>query len=246
MMQARGMDYDRAAGRYAAHRRIHSGVFQELCRTGRLGTGSIALEVGCGTGNYVEALRKRFRCSAYGLDPSAAMLVHARTTSNRVGWVLGRGEQLGFADNTFDLVLSVDVIHHVSDKAGFFCEMARSLRSGGRLCTVTDSEETIRRREVLSGYFPETVQSELERYPPLAQLEAWSAAAGLEPLDTVVAQEPYEITSSQPFRDKAYSALHNISENAWRAGLVRLERDLKDGPVQGSSRSVCVWSRKSE
>ncbi len=79
----------------------------------------------------------------------------------------------------FDLVFSVDVIHHVSDKAAFYREAARVLQPGGHACTVTDSEEIIRRREVLSGYFPETVEVELARYPRLADLEGWMAEAGL-------------------------------------------------------------------
>ena len=40
-------------------------------------------------------------------------------------------------------------------------ETARTLRPGGWVCTVTDSAEIIRRREILSGYFPETVAIEL-------------------------------------------------------------------------------------
>lgn len=245
MIQVCNVNYDQGANDYAAHRRIHSGVFRELCGQGRLSPGSTVLEVGCGTGNYVRALARRFRCVAYGLDPSAAMLVHAGTHPEQVVWVLGRAEQLGFPDGTFDLILSVDVIHHVSDRAAFYHKMARILRPGGRVCTVTDSEAIIRRREVLSGYFPETVEAELARYPRVAQLEAWMAAEGLGEIEVVTVKEPYELTSDQPFRDKAYSSLHLISEKAWRTGLERLERDLARRPIRGASRYACVWGRKT-
>jgi len=111
---------------------------------------------------------------------------------------------------------------------------------------VTDSEKSIRQREVLSGYFPETVELELTRYPRIGQLEAWMAAAGLKVLSTAMVKEPYEVTSIQPFRDKAYSSLHIISEAAWRGGLERLERDLACGPIRGTSRYACVWGCKPE
>jgi ubiquinone/menaquinone biosynthesis C-methylase UbiE len=239
-----GVCYDLTAGAYAAHRRIHAGVFRALCERGRLGPESAVLEVGCGTGNYVSALARHTGCAACGLDPSAAMLAHACTRAEKVTWLLGRAELLGFASQVFTLVFSVDVIHHVSDKSGYFREVARVLRPGGQVCTVTDSEEIIRRREVLSGYFSETVEIELARYPRINQLEAWMAAAGLVELVVVTVEQPYEIGSAQPFRDKAYSSLHLISEEAWQAGLQRLECDLARGPIRGVSRYACVWGRK--
>jgi ubiquinone/menaquinone biosynthesis C-methylase UbiE len=236
--------HDLTAGQYAAHRRIHAGVFRALCERGRLGPESVVLEVGCGTGNYISALAGYTGCAACGLDPSAAMLAHTRTRAERVTFLLGRAEQLGFVGRVFTLVFSVDVIHHVADKAGYFREVARVLRPGGQVCTITDSQEIIRRREVLSGYFPETVEIELARYPRIAQLEAWMAAAGLvEPL-AVTVEQPYEVTSAQPFRDKAYSSLHLISEEAWQAGLQRLECDLARGPIRGVSRYACIWGHK--
>ena len=244
MAQLAAIDYNQAAGSYAVHRRVHPGVFRELCERGRIESRSTVLEVGCGTGNYVNALVGYTGCTAWGLDPSAEMLAYARARLERVGWLVGRAEQLDFAAQTFDLVFSVDVIHHVSDKAVFYRETARILRPGGQVCTVTDSEEIIRRREVLSGYFPETVEVELARYPRLADLEGWMAEAGLASLGAVVVEEPFEVSDAQPYRDKAFSSLHLISEEAWRAGLERLEQALARGPIRGASRYACLWGRK--
>jgi ubiquinone/menaquinone biosynthesis C-methylase UbiE len=163
-----------------------------------------------------------------------------------VTWVQGRAEALGFADEALDLVFSVDVIHHVADRATFYQQAARVLRPGGRLCTVTDSADIIRCREILSGYFPETVEIELARYPRIIQLEAWMAAAGLVAFEVMTVETPYQITSSQPVRDRAYSSLHLIPEEAWQAGLARLERDLVRGPVRGAARYACLWVRRPE
>ena len=243
-MQVHTVDYNQAAGEYAAHRGIHPGVFGQLCARAALGPGSRVLEVGCGTGNYSTALSDTFGCAAFGLDPSIAML--ARTRSERVHCLLGAARALSFAAGAFDLIFSVDVIHHVGDRAAFYRGAARALRPGGLICTVTDSEDMIRRREILSGYFPETVEIELARYPRVAQLEAWSSAAGLDALGVVAVEEPYEITCAAPFRDRAYSSLHLIPGEAWRAGLERLERDLARGPVRGAARYSCVWARKPE
>jgi SAM-dependent methyltransferase len=241
-MQTHAIDYNQAASEYAVHRQVHGGVFRELLARVALSPDSCVLEVGCGTGNYATALAEGSGCTACGLDPSIEMLAQARTEGVR--WLLGRAEELGFADGTFDLVFSVDVIHHVSDKAAFYREAARVLHPGGWLCTVTDSAEMIRRREILSGYFPESVEIELARYPRVDQLKEWMHAAGLEAFCVTAVDEPYEVTSAQPFRDRAYSSLHLIPEEAWRVGVEHLERDLAHGPIRGVARYACVWGCK--
>jgi ubiquinone/menaquinone biosynthesis C-methylase UbiE len=165
------LDYDRFASAYGPNRRTHPGVLAALVTTGQLGAASRVLEVGCGTGNYVAALADEVGCAVAGLDPSPAML---RQAAERAPWIPlheGRAETLPFADGAFDLIFSVDVIHHVEDRLAFFREAFRVLAPGGSLCTATDSEDDIRRRVPLSSHFPETVAVELRRYPAIATLE---------------------------------------------------------------------------
>lgn len=244
------MDYDQCAADYATHRQLHAGVLQVLLSLGRPGPGSRVLEVGCGTGIYLQALAQRAGCIAYGLDTSMGMLARARQHTGQafrpghVTWLQGKAERLPFSGSTLDLVLSVDVVHHLTDVPRFYREAARTLGYGGLLCTVTDSADIIRQREALSGYFPETVDAELARYPRIANLKEWMAEAGFGDLTAVTVEEPYEITSAQPFRDRAFSALLIIPQAAWRAGLERLERDLTQGPVRGCSRYVCLCGRR--
>ena len=242
MVQTLAVDYDQAAKNYAAHRQIHGGVFREFRVRNSLHPGARVLEVGCGTGNYITALAETSGCTAYGLDSSIEML--SRICPDEVHCLLGRAEELGFADANFHLVYSVDVIHHIGDKAAFYGEGTRVLQPGGWLCTVTDSADMLRRREILSGYFPETVEIELARYPCISQLDTWMNRAGLVSFRVSAVEEPYQVTSIHPFRNRAYSSLHLIVEQAWQAGLERLERDLARRQIQGVARYACVWGRK--
>jgi ubiquinone/menaquinone biosynthesis C-methylase UbiE len=244
--QERGnvIEYDQIALDYARHRKVHPGVLGGLMARGGIGSGSRVLEVGCGTGNYVAAIQAATGCSCWAIDPSEEMLAAARGGSTGATFQLGRGERLEFEPDSFDLVFSVDVIHHVEDHAAHFLEVYQVLKPGGLVCTVTDSEWMIRHREPLAVYFPETVDVDLRRYPRMAALRALMQEAGFGEIEEHTVEFSYEIEDSRACRDRAFSALHLISQNGFEEGLRRLERDLEAGPIQGVSRYVLLWGGK--
>ncbi len=238
------MDYDRLAAEYALHRRVHPDVWLDLLHNTDLRPTSCILEVGCGTGNYITMLAQQFGCAAWGIDPSEGMLAQARARAPQVNFNVGRGEQLDFPAEMFDLVFSVDVIHHVEDRPRYFAEAYRVLKPGGKVCTVTDSEAIIRNREPLSNYFPETVPIELARYPALAELQQLMAAAGFCNLLENSVEFMHELADIQMYRDRAFSVLHLIPEAAFARGIARMEADLQRGPLQRISRYVLLWGEK--
>ncbi len=173
------------------------------------------------------------------------MLAHARARSSTVTFQTGRAEVLDFASDTFDLVFSVDVIHHVVDRPASFREAYRILRAGGRVCTVTDSEDIIRRRQPLSEYFPESVAVELARYPKIADLEDFMRQAGFTDLRQQTVEYAFTTTDIQAYRDRAFSSLHLISEAAFQAGIRRMEADLQKAPIQCVPRYLLLWGSKA-
>ncbi|MFM9105250.1 MAG: class I SAM-dependent methyltransferase [Chloroflexota bacterium] len=238
---ARTLDYNRIAGDYARHRKIHPGVFAGLMAGGELGAASRALEVGCGTGNYASAIRAATGATVFGIDPSREMLAKAGTQDRDLILAEGSAERLAFEDGTFDLVYSCDVIHHVKDRPAFFAEALRVLRPGGRLCTVTDSHHDIARRIPLSSHFPETVAIELARYPSIGTLASEMMAAGFGGIFEEHAEQPYPLNDISGYRDRAYSSLHLIDEAAFAAGIARLEDDLASGPIAAVSLYTLLW-----
>ncbi len=73
------------------------------------------LEVGCGYGKILYALRERVDVPLAGVDFSRSQLGLARTFLaqwDAVELFLGRGDQLPFADNSFDMVVTSAVILH--------------------------------------------------------------------------------------------------------------------------------------
>jgi SAM-dependent methyltransferase len=237
------VDYDALSEQYAEHRTHDEMVVDALRRGGGVAAGRCVLEVGCGTGNYLLALQALTGCAACGVDPSEEMLAVARRRSDAAEFTLAAAEAVPFADQRFDFVYSVDVIHHVADPAVVVAEAFRVLRSGGRLCIATDNEATIKGR-LLARYFPETISVELARYPSGSNLHAAMAAAGFGEIREDVVASTYRVVDSRPYRHKAFSCLHLIPEDAFQAGLERLERELENGAIEAVARKVLVWGAK--
>jgi SAM-dependent methyltransferase len=237
------IDYDQIAAEYARHRQVHPGVLESLCQAV---TGvSRVLEVGCGTGNYIVALELLVGCPCWGIDPSAEMLSQAEGRSPTIRSQIARAEYLALASGAFDLVFSVDVIHHIDDRSRYMHEAYRVLVPGGRICTTTDSEWIIRHRQPLATYFPETIQADRARYPRITELRAHMERAGFDEIVEHTVECPYHLADIQAYRDKAFSALHLIPDEAFRRGIARMERDLLAGPIPCISRYTLLWGRKA-
>jgi hypothetical protein len=68
--------------------------------------------------------------------------------------------------------------------------------------------------------------------------------AGLVPLEEQTVAFAGELSDVGPFRDKAYSCLRLISDEAFRCGIARMEDDLRVGPIAWVSRYCLVWGSK--
>lgn len=90
------------------------------------------LEIGCGTGLLLERLRPLVT-NIRGMDPSVPSLAQASVPNGRL--IAADGLRSPFADESFDLVIAVCVLHHVplDRRAEFLSEAVRITRRGGRV-----------------------------------------------------------------------------------------------------------------
>ena len=102
----------------------------------------------------------------------------------------------------------------------------------------------IRARLPLTAYFPETAEVDLRRYPGIASITRSMASAGFVDLDEQTVEFPYELRTAAPYREKVFSGLRLISEEAFQRGLRRLEEDLAKAPIPCVSRYTLVWGTK--
>jgi ubiquinone/menaquinone biosynthesis C-methylase UbiE len=107
----------------------------------QLQPGESVLDVGCGTGTLAMVAWQRVgeTGSVSGIDPSPQMIDRANRKAVRRGLAIdfqvGVIEQLSFPDQSFDVVLSTFMMHHLPDdlKRRGLAEIARVLKPGGRL-----------------------------------------------------------------------------------------------------------------
>ncbi|MBI4503064.1 MAG: methyltransferase domain-containing protein [Gemmatimonadetes bacterium] len=106
--------------------------------------GKRVLEIGCGRGGFACWLaglpRPPLRLA--GADFSPAAVQRARAFARERGvrgvqWEVEDIQRIGHPDGTFDTVISCETIEHVPDPPRAVREMARVLKSGGRLLLTT-------------------------------------------------------------------------------------------------------------
>ena len=97
-----------------------------------------ALDVGTGTGDLAQELRRRGAAHVVGVDISPEMLAVARSKAappghRDVSWALGDALRLPFPDGTFDCVTNAVLLRNLADLRSGLAEMARVLKPDGRL-----------------------------------------------------------------------------------------------------------------
>jgi ubiquinone/menaquinone biosynthesis C-methylase UbiE len=121
------------------------GKFRELRQRtadlAQLQSGETVLDVGCGTGTLAMEVARRVgrEGRVAGVDPGTQQIARARAKAARrhlpIEFQVGVIEQLAFPDQTFDVIFSTLMMHHLptSLKRQGLAEIARVLKPGGRL-----------------------------------------------------------------------------------------------------------------
>jgi ubiquinone/menaquinone biosynthesis C-methylase UbiE len=108
------------------------------------------LEVGCGRGELAERLIRELGVDLVAVDQSIRMVELTRARS--VEAIVGDVQYLPFSNGEFDAVVAAWMLYHVPDLHGALSELARVLRPGGRLVSVTNSGDNLRELWALLGW----------------------------------------------------------------------------------------------
>jgi SAM-dependent methyltransferase len=91
-----------------------------------------ALDVGCGEGRFCRML-KALGIEAIGIDPTEALIQHAREQDPAGDYRIGRAEALDFPDRSYDLIVSYLTLIDIADIRTAIAEICRVLEPRGTL-----------------------------------------------------------------------------------------------------------------
>jgi SAM-dependent methyltransferase len=109
-------------------------LFGHLAEMG-LPAGAVAVDVGCGEGEYAVELATRFGFQVTGVDPVKRLVQAAQLNAPpgcEVTFAIGTSEHLPLPSGSADLVWCRDVLSLVEDLDGAYREFRRVLKPGGR------------------------------------------------------------------------------------------------------------------
>ena len=132
MAAARG-DWDEWTNTYETARRLDV-IFGRLLADSDL-SGRPLLDAGCGGGHFSAAARRR-GARVTSLDVGVHLLAQVARRCESRG-IVGSVLDLPFADGSFDVVLSTEVVEHTTDPVRGLREIVRVVRPGGRVVITT-------------------------------------------------------------------------------------------------------------
>ncbi|MCC7360442.1 MAG: class I SAM-dependent methyltransferase [Anaerolineales bacterium] len=182
--------------------------FESLVRQ-TLRPASRVLDLGCGRGGVMELFWREVRLTA-GLDPDLASLRAHRAAMPRV---CGVGEALPFAAASFDVVLALWVLEHVTRPAALLAEARRVLVPGGHFLFLTpNAHHPLLLANRFSWAFPAVQRVLVPRLYGRAEADTFRVryqANTLERLRALAAAEGFTIASLRPLSDPTYTAFND-------------------------------------
>jgi len=167
------------------------------------------LDVGCGNGGFLNALRDVGFRRLHGVDP---FLPDSQPPS---GITLHRCKLEDLDETSFDLILLTHSLEHMSDQVGVLKAVRKRLHPGG-ICQI---ETPVASSDVWRQYRTDWVELDAPRHLFLhtpQSLEIAANAAGLEICATEPAGTPFEFQGSEIYRrgKSLYDSVHRCMRDA--------------------------------
>jgi SAM-dependent methyltransferase len=238
----RRADYDQIAPTFDRRykRNEYAGVARALREFIGNETGSRILEVGCGTGHWLDVLQASENF-IMGLDFSAGMLAQARSSLPEMALIRGTAEHLPVPTASLDRVFCINALHHFPNKPAFLAEVRRVLRPGGKMLSVgLDPRRNLDKWHVYD-YFQESLAIDRQRYPSSEVLCEWMSDAGFQncityEVDHWATRLPAREVLEKGRLDKAVtSQLSVLTDEEYERGIQRIRSDMELAEAQGQT-----------
>jgi ubiquinone/menaquinone biosynthesis C-methylase UbiE len=204
------------------------------------------LDIGCSVGGPARCLAAEFGCEVTGIDVTPEYIDLANMLTERCGLVdgisfrLANAMDMPFDDGAFDMGWSQNVSMNIADKRGFYAEICRVLRPGGRFVT----------SDVATGPGGEA------NWPlPWAREPSISFVVSQEEMRATMEDAGFRILEWQDTTAEAVAVFQNANQQARRGklgvGLIagadfgERSRNLAEGMADGAFSGVLALAEKA-
>jgi SAM-dependent methyltransferase len=169
-------------------------VHLRLLEACRVEAGTRVLDVGCGSGELLAALRER-GARAAGLDPASGMVERARRRAPDAEVREGSWQSVPWPDATFDVVTAVNALQYADDTSAAVAEARRVVRRGGVIAVANWADRALNDLDAIESALAAASGDET---PPDGDLrlpgglEAVLEDAGLDLVEAGVVDVPWE------------------------------------------------------
>lgn len=225
-----------------------------ICQIERFKKKGRLLEIGCGTGNFLQtALEKNWEVEGTEISDFAVRVVH-----DKLGIKIHRGpiERLPLQPASFDVVCLFEVIEHLTHPLASMRRVAQLLRPGGLLALSTPNIETLVFKYVGKKYYQYFPTGHLYYFSPLT-LKHLLQTAGFEIIEIRTKNEDISLLFRRILSTFGVCALHQEEGSAERGDSVafRVAKALFYRlfaavvrkiviPITGSGRQITLFAKR--
>ncbi|BDA67875.1 methyltransferase type 11 [Calothrix sp. PCC 7716] len=222
-------------------------LIEEVLRWAKIEQASHILDVGCGIGGSSLYLAGKYNASVTGITLSPVQATRAKQRAAEFGLCYRANFQVAdalnmpFADNSFDLIWSLESGEHMPDKVKFLQECYRVLKPGGTMIVVTwchrpldtplTSEEQKHLEEIYRVYCLPYVISlpqyeEIARELPLQNLSTADWSTAVAPFWNVVIDSTFNLQALWGLLRSGWTTIQGalslgLMQRGYETGLIR-------------------------
>ncbi len=235
--------YNSIGVNYNLTRQADSYIAEKLLQFLQPKTNAPYLDIGCGTGNYTNALFKK-GVSFIGVDPSDEMLSKAKIQNRNIVWKLGSSENIPLTDQSVDGGIASLTLHHWASIPKGFKELNRVFKPKSNLVIFTSTPNQMK-GYWLNHYFPKMLEDSIQQMPSFESIkdslnengfevdktEPYFVKPDLQDLFLYAGKERPELYLDLQVRNgiSSFSSLSNKLEV--EQGLLQLEDDIKSKKI---------------
>lgn len=196
------------------------------------------LEVGCGTGHWLNILFQK-NYNPIGADYSYGMLQQAIKENRSLHLINSNADSPPFKQNNFDLIYCINAIHHFPDAKKFINDSMQLLNKNGMLLIIGFDPHDKDNEWYLYKYFSSTYQVDLKRIPSFSTFKNWLHIINFKNIKTeLVHNVQNDHIGNNVFNDhfldkRGSSQLALLSDEEYQKGINKMKNDLHKAEIEG-------------